>query len=75
MLKHLMIGPLLLGLVLGIIGIYFLKPEAMIVYKYPTPDNSGKLTYRDKNGVCYKYTGKEVNCDANEAKLKTYPLD
>jgi len=75
MLKHLMIGPLLIGLVLGVLGIYFLKPESNIVYKYPTPENTGKLTYKDKNGVCYKYSGKEVNCDANELKLKTYPLD
>jgi hypothetical protein len=75
MLKHLMIMPLLLGIVLGIAGIYFLKPEATILYKYPTPENAGKLTYRDKNNVCYQYSGKEVNCDASEAKLKTYPLN
>ena len=75
MLKHLMIMPLLLGIVLGIAGIFFLKPEATIVYKYPTPENAGKLTYKNKNGVCYQYSGKEVSCDANDAKLKTYPLD
>ena len=67
--------PLLIGLGLGIAGIYFLKPEGTIHYKYPTPDNVGKLTYKDKNGVCYQYSGKEVNCDTNDAKLKNYPLD
>jgi hypothetical protein len=70
-----MIMPLLIGLGLGIAGIYFLKPEGTIHYKYPTPDNVGKLTYKDKNGVCYQYSGKEVNCDTNDAKLKNYPLD
>ena len=73
--KHLMIMPFLLGLVLGIAGIYFMKPEATVVYKYPTPENVGKLAYKDKNGVCYQYSGKEVNCDKNDGKLKNYPLN
>jgi len=75
MLKHILIMPLLLGVVLGIAGIYFIKPEGTTVFKYPTPENVGKLTYRDKNGVCYQYSGKEVNCDANDGKLKNYPLN
>ena len=75
MFKHLLIMPLVLGLVLGVAGIYFIKPEGTIHFKYPTPENVGKLTYKNKNGVCYQYSGKEVNCDANDAKLKAYPLD
>jgi hypothetical protein len=74
MLKHFSLIPFLFGLVFGIVGIYFMKPQETIIYKYPTPDNVGKLTYKDKNGVCYKYTGKEVDCDKNETKLKNYPL-
>lgn len=74
MLKHFMILPFIGGAVLGFIGIYFLKPEETIVFKYPTPDNAGKITYKDKNGVCYRYKGTAVDCDKNEAKLKTYPI-
>ena len=74
MLKHFLLIPFICGLVFGIIGIYFMKPQETIIYKYPTPDNMGKLTYKDKNGVCYKYKGKEVDCDKNETKLKNYPL-
>lgn len=74
MLKHFSILPFICGVALGIVGIYFMKPQETIIYKYPTPENVGKLTYKDKNGVCYKYSGKEVDCDKNETKLKTYPL-
>lgn len=74
MLKHIRLVPLIVGIVIGIIGIYFVKPEQSIIYKYPTPENSGKLIYKDKNGLCYKYTSKEVNCDANESRLKDYPI-
>ena len=42
--------------------------------KYPTPETVDKLVYKDKNGICYKYVTKEVNCDANESRLKSFPL-
>jgi len=74
MFKHFMILPFLLGIGLGIAGIYFIKPEQTVTYKYPTPTNAGQITYKDKNGVCYRYSAKEVDCDKSEAKLKTYPL-
>jgi hypothetical protein len=74
MLKHINIIPLVAGIVIGIIGIYFINPTKNVVYKYPTPDNSGNIVYKDKNGVCYKYNAKEVDCDKNESRLKDYPL-
>jgi len=61
-------------LAIGVIAIMFIKPEQSVVLKYPTPENSGKIVYKDKNGVCYKYTSTEVDCDKNEAKLKDFPL-
>jgi len=75
MFKHFMIVPFLIGIALGIAGFYFVKPQEMVVYKYPTPDNAGKVSYKDKNGVCYKYKATAVDCDKSEAKLKTYPLN
>jgi hypothetical protein len=46
-----------------------------VVNKYPTPETSDKLTYKDKNGVCYKYISKQVDCDKNESRLKDFPLN
>jgi hypothetical protein len=74
MFKHFRILPFLFGVVIGIVGIYFAKPQETVIMKYPTPENSGKITYRDKNGVCYTYDAKQVECDKNEHRLKTYPL-
>jgi len=53
----------------------FINPEKTIIFKYPTPDNCGKVVYKDKNGVCYTYSTKEVDCDKNESKLKDFPLN
>ncbi len=74
MLKHIQIMPLIIGIVIGIIAIVFVKPTQNIVHKYPTPENAGKLVYKDKNGICYKYSAKEVDCDKNESRLKDFPL-
>jgi hypothetical protein len=74
MIKHIKLVPLVIGLAIGVIAIMFIKPEQSVVLKYPTPENSGKIVYKDKNGVCYKYTSTEVDCDKNEAKLKDFPL-
>lgn len=74
MIKHIRIWYLLFGIVIGFIGIFIVKPVRNIIYKYPNPTNVGKITYKDKNDVCYKYKVTEVDCDKNEGKLKTYPL-
>jgi len=75
MIKHIKLIPFLAGLVIGVIAIMFIKPESTIVFKYPTPENCGKVIYKDKNGVCYKYSSNDVDCDKNETKLKDYPLN
>jgi hypothetical protein len=74
MIKHISIVPLLVGLAVGAIAILMIKPEKEVVYKYPNPGNDEKNTYKDKNGVCYQYVAKKVDCDKNESKMKDFPL-
>jgi hypothetical protein len=74
MLKHIRVLPLILGIVIGIVAVFFVKPSKNVVNKYPTPETANKLVYKDKNGVCYKYTAKQVDCDKNESRLKDFPI-
>ena len=74
MFSHIQLSYLALGIVIGVIGLLFLKPEKTVVYKYPNPSTCGKTTYKDRNGVCYHYTCEKVDCDKNEGTLKSYPL-
>jgi hypothetical protein len=74
MLKHIRVLPLIIGVIIGIIIVFIAKPSKNIIYKYPTPETSSKLVYKDKNGVCYKYSTKEVKCDLNESRLKDFPI-
>lgn len=74
MIKHIKLIPLIIGFVIGFIAIMAIKPEMSVTFKYPTPENSGKIVYKDKNGICYKYSSKLVDCDKNQSRLKDFPL-
>lgn len=66
--------PLLLGLFFGMFFVYVLKPSPTVIYKYPNLDNAGKIIYQDRNGACFKYHADTVDCDKNEERITTYPL-
>ncbi len=72
--KQFKLMPFLLGLGLGIILLRFVKFEPPTILDYPHPDTVKNRVYRDKNGVCYRYTSVEVSCDKNEGTLKPYPI-
>ena len=57
------INPLVffIALGLGILIVYAINPGPKVVYKYPTQENAGKITYVDDEGVCYKYNYEEVS--------------
>ena len=74
MLNHFELLPFLIGFGIGIVGILLWKDKPRLLIKYPHPNNVEQLTYKDPNGVCYTYKTKEVQCDANEANLKPYPI-
>ena len=62
----------LLALCVGLLYTYITAPQPQVVIKYPTPWNSGKVTYIDQNGVCYKYQIKKVACPRDTSKIKHY---
>ena len=54
---------------IGVLLVYMFQNEPTIVYKYPTPYNAGKVTYKDDAGVCYKYKAYKVECNQNPTKF------
>ena len=64
--------PFLLGLVVGLILVYFYKQEKVVIVDFPKPfDNK---IHTDKNGMKFQFITKEVSCDQNEKNLKKYPI-
>ena len=76
MFHHFRLLPFIIGLGLGIAIFFFLKPEAKDrVVKWPHPSNAGKITYRDRNGLCYKFKEQIVDCGSVKATLKEYAFE
>lgn len=58
----------------GILMCYITSPVPNIVIKYPTPENTGLLTYIDKVSNCYQYKAIPVKCPTNTRKIEKVPL-
>ena len=61
---------LIIALGVGILLNYISTPPPKIVIKYPTPDNSHKIIYKDSAETCYKYKPKEVQCPKDTGKIE-----
>jgi len=57
------------SLAIGLLLAYLLTPQPEVIIKYPTPDNAGKIIYKDVNDVCYKYKANEVVCPSDKSKI------
>ena len=54
------------ALFVGFFIAYITTPIPEVVIKYPTPQNAGKVVYRDNADNCYKYEAKQVKCPKNK---------
>ena len=52
----------LVSFLIGMFFVYITSPIPDIIIKYPTPDNIGKIIYKDSADMCYVYDLKEVVC-------------
>jgi hypothetical protein len=48
---------------IGLIVIALTEERPEVVIRWPTPKNSGLVTYLDRASNCYEYKPKQVDCD------------
>tara|TARA_Y100000590_G_scaffold470436_1_gene664888 strand:- start:1033 stop:1266 length:234 start_codon:yes stop_codon:yes gene_type:complete len=63
------------ALSLGLLYVYAFTPVPDIIYQYPTPENAGKVTYKNNINECHKYESKEVDCPKDKSKITYYPQE
>jgi hypothetical protein len=64
----------LIAFCIGMFVAYISTPSPEVIIKFPTPDNAGKIIYKDSANVCYKYKASKVSCPKDKSKIKEIPL-
>jgi len=64
----------IIAFVICLVIVYFTNPEPVVIYRFPNPENAGKLTYQNKNKNCFKYEATEVKCPSDPNLIIDHPL-
>jgi hypothetical protein len=62
MLKYISIKVFVISFIVGLIFVYFFGSETKQIYVYPTPQNIGKIQYKDSANNCFHYESTQVKC-------------
>lgn len=55
---------------IGIFIFYIYAPPKKIVIKWPNPETSDRIVYKDHSDSCYKYKADQVKCPSDKSKIK-----
>ena len=64
----------IISLAIGLFFVYITGPDLKPIYVYPTPDNAGKIQYKDKADNCFVFNAEEIKCPVDESFIKNIPI-
>ena len=67
--KYINLQVFLVSLVIGFIFVYLSAVPTETVLVYPTPENAGRVEYKDRAGTCFSYKAMEVTCPKTGMKV------
>jgi hypothetical protein len=74
MLKYISLPIFLVSLTIGLFFVYILGPDMKTIYVYPTPENAGKIQYKDNANNCFLFASTQVKCPTDGTEIKTLPI-
>jgi len=72
--KFISIPVFIISLAIGFFVAYLTTPTPQIIYVYPTPDNIGKVQYKDEGGTCFGFTARKLKCPDKRELIRKYPV-
>ena len=74
LLNYISIPVFLVSFAIGLFFIYVLGPEIKTVFIYPSPENVGKILFKDKADNCFYFEEEFVDCPKDESDISTIPI-
>jgi len=74
MLQYISLPIFLISFSIGLFFIYILGPEMKPIYIYPSPENVGKVLFKDKADNCFLFEEKNIECPKDETKIFGIPI-
>ncbi len=60
---------------LGILYVYLGEPAKRYLTRHPTPENAGKIIYKDSaSSKCFIYKLEQVECPADKTGVNSQPI-
>jgi hypothetical protein len=72
--KFINIPIFIISLAIGLFFVYVWGPELKTVYVYPTPENVGKIQYKDNVENCFVYEANQVKCPTDSSQINAIPM-
>lgn len=74
LLNYISIPVFLVSFAIGLFFIYVLGPEIKTVFIYPSPENVGKILFKDKADNCFAFQEEIIDCPKNESLISKIPM-
>ena len=73
-LSHISIKWFLLAFSFGLLLVYCTMPTPDVIIKYPTPDSTDSMVFKDDTNNCYKFSSREVDCPKDIKNISKFPI-
>ena len=72
--KYIHINIFIISLAIGLFFVYITGADIHPIYVYPTPQNAGKIQYKDKADNCFMYSAEEITCPDDKSLIAPNPI-